>query len=195
MPRTQEAYQQIRDERREQILSTAAEVFARNGLASTKISDIAEAAGISQGLLYRYFANKEELFAELIEWVTHRAIQQAQAALEHSGTPWEKLHWLTEQFIQGILQYPMYYQLFSQALSLSGRVREIIQEMEALTKALRQLIVEGQALGQVAKRDPDQLVLLYLCCLYGLAAGTGFRHDKLAAYFPDAEAVLLFLKA
>ena len=195
MPRTREAYQLIRDERKEQILRAAAEVFERNGLANTKISDLAEAAGISQGLLYRYFANKEEVFAELMEWATHRAIRQAQDALDRSGTPWEKLSWLTEQFLQDIVQNSMYYQLLAQSLALSGRVREIIERLEALAKALRQLIIEGQASGQVAKRDPDQLVLLYLCCLYGLAAGMGLRYDKLEAYIPDAEAVLYFLKA
>jgi AcrR family transcriptional regulator len=195
MPRTQEACQLIRDERKEQILRTAAEVFERNGLANTKISDLAEAAGISQGLLYRYFANKEEVFAELMEWATHRAIRQAQDALDRSGTPWEKLSWLTEQFLQDIVQNRMYYQLLAQSLALSGRVREIIERLEALAKALRQLIIEGQASGQVAKRDPDQLVLLYLCCLYGLAASISLRYDKLEAHIPDAEAVLHFLKA
>ena len=195
MPRTQEACQLIRDERKEQILRSAAEVFERNGLANTKISHLAEAAGISQGLLYRYFANKEEVFAELMEWATRRAIRQAQDALERSGTPWEKLSWLTEQFLQDMVQKRMYYQLLSQSLALSGKVREIVEGLEALAKALRKLIIEGQTAGQVAKRDPDQLVLLYLSCLYGLAAGMGLRYDRLEAYIPDAEAVLHFLKA
>lgn len=195
MPRTKQAFQQIRDERKEQILDTAVVVFASKGLASTKISDLAEAAGISQGLLYRYFDDKEDVFAELIQRATKGVVQQAQAALEYPGTPWEKLHWLTEQFLQGMYQKPMYYHLFSQAFGVSGRIHEIIDEIEGLLKALRQMIVEGQATEQVVKGDPDQLVLLYLSCIYGLAAGMGLPHDALVKHFPDAEAVLHILKS
>ena len=67
MPRTEQAYQQIRDDRREFILRASARVFAEKGLSNTKISDLAEAAGISQGLLYRYYADKEAVFIAILE--------------------------------------------------------------------------------------------------------------------------------
>jgi len=53
-------------ERREMIFRHASQVFAAKGFAGTKIADIAVAAGMSQGLLYRHFASKDELFTELI---------------------------------------------------------------------------------------------------------------------------------
>ena len=195
MPRTKEAFQHIRDESKQHILSKAAKVFASKGLASTKVSDLAEAAGISQGLLYRYFDSKEGVFAELLERAVDGATQRAQAVLEGPAAPWDKLCRLTEQFLKGMYQEPVYYHLFSQALALPGRVREIIGELKYLTESLRGLIVEGQAAGQVAKRDPDELVLLYLSCLYGLAAGAGFFSRTARAHFPDAEAVLQILKS
>lgn len=194
MPRTKEAYQHIRDERKEQILDTAAAVFAQKGLASTKISDLAAAAGVSQGLLYRYFSDKEDVFAALVERAVHHAIERAQTALESPETPWEKLRSLTEEFLQGMSRKPMYYQIFLQAIPLPGKVHEILRELERLIAALRQLIVDGQAAGRISRRDPDQLVLLYMCCLYGLAAGMSLPHRRLAAHFPDAEAVLQILK-
>ncbi len=52
----------------------------------------------------------------------------------------------------------------------------------------------GQAAGQVVERDPEQLVLLYLCCLQGLAAGMTFYGENLLAHFPDADAVLQLFK-
>jgi len=57
-------------------------------------------------------------------------------------------------------------------------------------KLLHDLITEGQFAGEIARRDPDQLVLLYLSCLYGLAAGRGFYSTALNEHFPDADAVL-----
>jgi len=194
MPRTKEAYRQIRDARKEQILDAAAAVFAERGLASTKIGDLTAAAGVSQGLLYRYFSDKEDVFAALVERSVQHAVQRAQSAMENEGTAWERLRALTEDFLRGMSEKPMYYQIFLQAFALSGPVHEIIGELQSLVAALRRLIVDGQAAGQMSKRDPDQLVLLYLSCLYGLAAGMGLAHRGLAAHFPDAEAVLQILR-
>jgi len=56
----------MREERRTQILEHALILFATKGLAATKISDIAEASGIAQGLLYHYFPSKEAIYVELI---------------------------------------------------------------------------------------------------------------------------------
>jgi AcrR family transcriptional regulator len=195
MPRTKEAFQQIRDERKQQILSVAATVFARRGVAGTKIEELALAAGISQGLLYRYFSCKEDVFAEILERAIHGAVRRAEPVLESSETPWNKLRSLTEQFLQGMSQEPMYYQLFSQALALPGRIHEIIEELGYVMDALRQIISEGQAAGQIVKRDPEQLSLLYLCCLYGLAAGIGLYSKALNEHFPDAEVILHILKS
>ena len=194
MPRSKEAFQHIRDERKEQILNISANVFATKGLASTKIEDLAEAAGVSQGLLYRYFTDKEDVFIALLEQAIKGAVQRAQDSMNYTGTPLEKLRWLTEQFLQGMTEDPLYFQLFSQAMALSGRVHETIRKLETLVKILHELITEGQSAGEVAKRDPDQLVLLYLSCLYGLAAGRGFYSRALNEHFPDVEAVLQILK-
>ena len=194
MPRTKEAFQQIRDERKEQILNISAKVFATKGLASTKIDDLAVAAGVSQGLLYRYFTDKEDVFIALLDRAITGVIERTQSSINQTGTPLEKLRWLTEQFLQGISENPDSFQLFSQAMALSKRVHETIRKLETLVKILHELITGGQSIGEIAKRDPDQLVLLYLSCLYGLAAGRGFDSPALNEHFPDAEAVLQILK-
>jgi AcrR family transcriptional regulator len=61
MPRTKEQYEKIRSEKREIIKQTALKLFAEKGYASTSISDIAQTAGISKGLMYNYFKSKEEV--------------------------------------------------------------------------------------------------------------------------------------
>ena len=50
------------DTRKQEILSGALTVFARKGYDKTTISDIAKELGISQGLCYRYYASKEEIY-------------------------------------------------------------------------------------------------------------------------------------
>jgi len=194
MPRTKEAFQQIRDERRQHILNEAAEVFANKGLANTKISDLAEAAGVSQGLLYRYFTSKDDVFVALLEQAINGVIHYAQTAIKHTGTPLKKLHWLTEQILQGMSEEPVYFKLVSQALALPERVQETLMKLETVGKILSELIIEGQTAGEVANRDPDQLVFLYLSCLYGLAAGRSLDIPLIDQHFPTSEAVLRILQ-
>ena len=194
MPRTKAAFQQIRDERKDQILNIAANVFATKGLANTKIEDLTEAAGVSQGLLYRYFRDKEEVFIALLERAISGAIQRAQNSISLAGTPLEKLRRLTEQFLLGMSEEPIYYQIFSQAMALSGRAHETIRKLDTLVRILHELIVEGQSSGEVSKQDPDQLALIYLSCLFGLAAGIGLHSRHLNEHFPITETILRILK-
>ena len=55
------------DTRKQEILSGALLVFARKGYDKTTISDIARELGISQGLCYRYYASKEEIYDAAVE--------------------------------------------------------------------------------------------------------------------------------
>ncbi|MDR0368629.1 MAG: TetR/AcrR family transcriptional regulator [Bacteroidales bacterium] len=61
MPRTKEQYEQIRKQKRQLIKDTALNLFAERGYEATSINEIACAADISKGLMYNYFASKEEL--------------------------------------------------------------------------------------------------------------------------------------
>lgn len=55
------------DERRQEILDGAMKLFSEKGYDRTSISDISKSLGISQGLCYRYFKSKEEIFESAIE--------------------------------------------------------------------------------------------------------------------------------
>lgn len=61
MPRTKEQYEQIRTEKRQLIKESALKLFAEKGYDATSISEIAKKAEISKGLLYNYFASKDDL--------------------------------------------------------------------------------------------------------------------------------------
>ncbi len=197
MPRTEEANQRIRDERKEQVLRAAAKVFARKGLADTKIVDIAAAAGISHGLAYRYFPSKEEVFAELVQRATRGVSRVAESARNQPGDPWEKLRWLTRETLQGMLRSPEYSLVVLHALTneaVPAEVREMaISQSEVMTQVLIWLIRQGQATGQVASGDPEQMALLYQSCILGLAVEANFRHE-VRPTLPDVETVLRIFK-
>jgi AcrR family transcriptional regulator len=191
MPRTEEVYQQIRDERVDQILQVAAKVFIQKGLANSKIGDLAEAAGMSQGLLYRYFANKEEVFTTLVEQYVGTMLQQIREVLQLSGSPYQRLYWLTERMLQSIRSQPSRHQIILQALTQPGRPSALVQEMSSFMQTnLRQLLVAGQASGEICQNDPDQLVVLYLCSMQGLASGLYFFADHAVENFPAVTTIL-----
>ena len=54
-------------ERRDAILDVATEVFGRLGFEATRMDDVAKAAGIAKGLLYKHFSSKDALFQALID--------------------------------------------------------------------------------------------------------------------------------
>lgn len=55
-----------KQERRNQLLDTARRLFAEKGMENTTIKDIADEAGVAQGLLYHYFPSKDEVFWAII---------------------------------------------------------------------------------------------------------------------------------
>lgn len=71
------------DETRRALLAAAGELFTSAGYDRTPVRGIAERAGVNQALLFRYFGNKEALFAQVV----------AAQALEvlHGGPPQELL--------------------------------------------------------------------------------------------------------
>ena len=61
------------------LLGAARRVFARRGYVSTRMIDVAEEAGVSLGALYRYFANREDLFAAMVGEL-HKEMYEASGA-------------------------------------------------------------------------------------------------------------------
>ena len=55
------------EDRRRQLLRVAVESFARNGFSGTKTKDIAAAAGVSEAILFRHFASKEDLYHAILD--------------------------------------------------------------------------------------------------------------------------------
>jgi len=77
------------EQRREQLLGVAARLFAERGFARTTTREIARAAGVSEGAIYRHFRSKEEL---LFTYVRRAVVSSADNLLsrleEASADEW-----------------------------------------------------------------------------------------------------------
>jgi AcrR family transcriptional regulator len=70
------------DQRRQQLLDVAREVFAGTGFHETSMDDIAEAAGVTKPVLYQHFPSKRALYLELLN-DTGRQLLESLAAATH----------------------------------------------------------------------------------------------------------------
>ena len=55
------------EERRSQILAVAVSLFSNRGFRGTTTKEIAHAAGVSEAMVFRHFATKEELYAAILD--------------------------------------------------------------------------------------------------------------------------------
>ncbi|MEP6788311.1 MAG: TetR/AcrR family transcriptional regulator [Acidobacteriota bacterium] len=55
------------DARREQILQTAVNLFSQRGFKGTTTKEIARAAGVSEAMVFRHFATKDELYGAILD--------------------------------------------------------------------------------------------------------------------------------
>jgi len=81
-----------KSEKKNQILRAAIRVFAHTGLANTKMTEIAEAAGIGKGTIYEYFKSKDELFWMAFEIFTEEIGILIERKLLYAEDPVEQLH-------------------------------------------------------------------------------------------------------
>ena len=197
MPRTEAANQRRRLAQREKILDAARKVFARKGMAAT-MGEIAAEASVSHGLAYHYFANKEALFHALVEQTLQTDPAGLQRVLEGPGTPWERLALLLAKLVSFRRENPEWYQILDQverSETTPNDLRELMDRQGQLFfTVLRQLIAGGQATGEVAAGDPDQLVSAVAAYLEGLTRLALRSPEQFQQHGPDAEILLRILK-
>jgi TetR/AcrR family fatty acid metabolism transcriptional regulator len=78
-------------DKRRAILEAAIRVFARQGYHATRVSDIADEAGVAYGLVYHYFRSKEAVMTELFTERWSLLLTAGEEVRAGSGTPREKL--------------------------------------------------------------------------------------------------------
>lgn len=98
-------------ERKQQLIDAAAELFAINGYAATRIQDICRRAGVAKGLFYWYFPTKQELFAELVRTMRTRLRKAQAAAMDADADPLTRLRQGTEASVRFHADHAGYFSL------------------------------------------------------------------------------------
>ena len=76
---------------RQQVVDAAIRTLARNGFARTSVSDIAESAGMSKGVVHYHFASKDDLIAHVLTQCCDTLGDRVRAAWQAPGTPTDRV--------------------------------------------------------------------------------------------------------
>ena len=159
-----------REETREQVLAAAARMFAARGFHATSLDAIAEEAGFSRGAVYYNFADKEELFLELLDRRCAERAQDLRAVF--ADTPEDDVA-ATSRQAQLAAQHALdamtgdtewralYLEFLAHAARDSAFRRRFSKRSDEMRGALEEVVV--QRTGPVAEAldmEPEQLAVV-----------------------------------
>lgn len=174
-----------KNERRQQILSVAREVFAKRGYHQTTIDDIVAHAGVARGTFYLYFEDKRAVFSDLID----RFAGQLSVAIVRIVTddPGRSVIEQVRENIRAIIgtalaDRAMTKILFTDAVGIDPAFDRKLQTFyDTVVQLLTESLKDGQALGIVADGEPRVLAYLTIGALKELlyqAVTLGFAEES-----------------
>lgn len=154
-------------ERREQILQAAQRVFAREGLANARMEQVAAEAGLSVGILYHYFKDRDDLIYQLLVALAEQDLKIYPDILQAPGSPRAKLAHLFVNGLEGMLELtPLLYALYVRALTepaMRARMRTVYEQyLTMFTALVEQGIAQGELRPMEATVAAQTLLALYL---------------------------------
>ena len=100
------------NERRDAIVDTSAQVFARSGYHATGIAELCEVNGFGKGAFYYYIGSKEELLAAIHDRVMDEVMLGADRVAEAGGSPSAQLEMHGTELLDVIHRYPDHVWVF-----------------------------------------------------------------------------------
>ena len=154
------------DDRRRQLLSHAIALFSKHGFSGTRTKDIAAACGVSEAILYRHFATKEDLYHAILD--TH---EEATGNDEWLAEMRDKagrrddlgfIRCLLAQILKSFREDTAFHRLMLYAGLEGHSLPGIFHERmgSEMVEFLRSYVVLRQREGAFRKGDPDALVML-----------------------------------
>jgi AcrR family transcriptional regulator len=175
MPRTPEDFENMRDITRKKIEAAALSLFARKGL-SVKIGEIAQKAGISQGLLYSHYPSKDALIIELARQATTISSENTSMMVQGKDSAADKIKRISAMMCQMFTFVPqgIEYFMFMIQLGMSDfKLPDTASaEMRSPIESLTSVVAQGQAEASVVSGDPLQLTVIYWAVIQGLCCYT-----------------------
>lgn len=176
MARTDIQNERIRNARIDMIKNAALSQFSQKGLFATRISDIAQEAGISQGLIYHYYPSKEQIYAELICDSYDKLIEAVYFLKTIDGTAADKINFAFKSLLQTVHESDLFVQtalMIAQA-STPGALPDdfkdqIRSKQKEVYSSIAKIMEEGHVDGTITAGNPAELAILFWTSVNGLS--------------------------
>ena len=142
--------------RRDTIVDTSAQVFARQGYHATGISELCAANGVGKGAFYYYIGSKEELLAAIHDRVMDEVMVGADRVAGAGGTPSEQLAALGDELLDVIHRYPDHVWVFLHEFpALTGeRADQFRERRGGYERRVEAVLRAGVEAGEFRDLDP-----------------------------------------
>lgn len=177
---------------RERILAAARRLIAEGGLRDTQIAAVAAEAGMSTGMIYRYFPSKSELIVEVLTAAVTHEIRILKDIADGTGSSKERLYAAVESFTRRALSGPNLAYAFIAEPAEPEVDTARIRVRQQLGNVFKALLKEGIAAGEFPAQDVDAsaacIVGAYTEALVGPIAPKGQRikdQDRLVRSISD----------
>ena len=180
MPKISQAH---RDARRRQILDAAIRCFSRDGFHATTTADIVRESGMSQGTLYLYFSNKDDMVVALAD-DRHQAEAFLNALAEREQNPVRGLLLLIELHGKGLIDPSRVaarrvgVQGWGEALRNPRIQSSITEGVKIVREAIVHLIERGQRTGQIRPSvNPEAVARTLIAVFQGFVLQTAWGEE------------------
>ncbi len=154
------------DTRKQEILSGALSVFSKKGYDKTTISDIARELGISQGLCYRYYASKEEIYDAALDEYADIIVR---ANLKRFDSKGKTLKEKIRAFSGSIKEYrksekdsEMLYSLFHNEKSQKIHDQLMLRTAAKIVPHIKKELEAAREAGEISISDVDTLAYFFV---------------------------------
>lgn len=151
--------------KREELVRIAARLFKEQGYQSTRLIDIAKAAGLDRATVYYYVGSKEELFRDTVVGVLDSNMAEADRLVRDTSLGWlERLHAIYIRLMTSYEEnYPATFvyiqeQMYQVGAEESAWAQEIMDKTRAFDRTLIGLIRNAIAAGELRSDIPPRLV-------------------------------------
>jgi TetR/AcrR family transcriptional regulator, fatty acid metabolism regulator protein len=150
--------------KRKRILEAAIRVFAEHGYHSSRVGDIAQDAGVAHGLLYHYFASKEDVLRTIFVENWGQLIVRFRAVEASDEPPEKKLEGIAKILLRTWRNDPALVTVMVREVARSQHLQDRVDEVREAFAILERVIADGQASGAFR---PDVDARLAAWVIYG----------------------------
>ena len=151
--------QERMEQNREAILQSARELIAQGGIKDAQIQVIAERAGVSSGLVYRYFDNKSQVLIEVLSEAIQHEVKILNHIAESELSSKQKLDKAVTTFVKRAMNSPqLAYSLMFEPVDAELE-HERFRSKQLIKQSIKEILAAGKINGEFGFEDLNTAAL------------------------------------